>query len=588
MAALLDNDFLPTVLLIDDQFGASIADRRNLCLNFGLIDITGDDHQPEEIIDPVAKACFCRGQVVDGDLVHNDVLLVREAIKRGWPHRDGWRWSMVLLDIRFVSGKVNGDGIASGNPGDSEFGLVLLRDIRSHYPEVPVVMLSSRDRNKVILECREAGALDFIQRVGFLSGELTPKDVLRKKIHDHGLVVDNRRLDNEAYRIVGKSLKLLQTLRSARRAATGSGNILLLGETGTGKELLARYIHDISVRSGGVYKVYNPHGSSETLQEDALFGHEKGAFTGAYSARKGLFELAEGGTLFIDEIGDIPKSLQNKLLRPLENREVSRQGGNVEKIIDLQVVLGTNKDLRAFAEEGRFKIDLLNRINAYPVTLPPLRERKSDLPLLTNHLLKHLCYRNRARWPRTISPEAFEKLMNYHWPGNIRELRNVLEQVVKNNPDSELLVSDDIMMGEPFSLSTVNDAVLQKSCGIERFRKLLDVIAEFEFPADYDELEGWLPQIQSVLTEFFAKYVLAAVKTTVPNKPGVINRKVINLTGAVSCMEGRQLTTQQARDMVKRLLKWDEETKNTLVEKDLLLARIWEEALKRRKDPKKL
>jgi CheY-like chemotaxis protein len=269
---------LPKVLVIDDQFGRLIHDRRNLCLNFGLVDITGDDPSPEEVANPVAGAKFCSGQSIEGGNVINDTVMAVSAIQKGWPRRDGKFWALVLLDIRFVSGKIADSAETEGRAGDMDFGLRILDEIKKNYPDLPVVMLSSRERGEVIEECRNRGAADFIQRIGYSSEVKSPRDVLVEKLFQHGLLPDIRELKGEKGRIIGNSLPILLTLRSARRAATGKRNILILGETGTGKELLAEYIHHMSPKAQGPLVVYHP-GRAETLQEDELFGHVKGAFT---------------------------------------------------------------------------------------------------------------------------------------------------------------------------------------------------------------------------------------------------------------------------------------------------------------------
>lgn len=440
---------LPRILVIDDQFGSSIEDRRNLCLSFGLRDITGDDTTPENIEAPLAEARFTSAQKQVNGVITNDVQIALSAVGDGWPHKDGWRWSMVLLDIRFVSGRVDERGEIEGGAGDDDFGMRILEEIHKRYPDIPIVMLSSRERKKVLEECLRKGAKDFIQRTAYSPDTTPPKTVLGQKLFEHALLPDIRE-PSDGLKIVGNSLSILNILRSARTMATGRSNILLLGETGTGKELLARYIHDMSSNLAGPYVVFDASHTAETLHEDALFGHVKGAFTDAKDDKPGLFEMADGGTLFMDEIGDISYNLQAKLRRPLEERVVTRQGGKKGIRINTQVVLATNRDLYEDAQAGRFRSDLLNRINVSPITLPPLNERRDDIPLIAVALLEILCRKHSARWPRTITPDAMERLVNHDWSGsNVRGLRKVLEQAVLNSRDVELIVPSHIRFDHP-------------------------------------------------------------------------------------------------------------------------------------------
>lgn len=581
---------LPRVLILDDQFGNSIKDRRNLCINFGLKDITGDDSSPELIDDPIAEGVFCSSQMKEKGVIINDLQIAMAAIKGGWPHRDGWVWSMILLDIRFVSGKIGENGEPEGQDGDTNFGLRILEEINKYYPDTPVVILSSRERQEVIEECRKKGALDFIQRVGYSSDITSPRDVLKQKIFDHALMPDTRMLNDERLRMVGNSLSIFKALRSARRAATGKGNILVLGETGTGKELLARYVHDISQKSGGPYVVFHPFGRAETLQEDELFGHVRGAFTGATSDREGLFERAKGGTLFIDEIGDIPEGLQLKLLRPLENRIVKRQGGTKEIPVDFQVVLATNKNLEEYARTGRFKFDLLNRINAYPITIPPLRERKEDIPLVAERLLEILCKEHHARWPRRILPETMELLKNHDWPDNVRGLRNVLERAIKDNIDSELVVPSDIRFdtyaAEASSKERGEEIIKKEGSDLpDSIDELILKLLTFEFSKDYAKISAKLPALQEAVAKMLANYLLSAIEVTKRMKPGTPSDGEINLTGAASCMMGEQLKTPRAADLIKKLLQQDRTILEKLIHEHPALNKAYQEALRLR--PKK-
>lgn len=573
---------LPRILVIDDQFGRSIKDRRNLCLNFGLVDVTGDDKASEEIKQPIAEAIFATGQRIQNDSIVNDADSALMSVKTGWPDQSAKYWSLVLLDIRFASGKIGKDGEPDGWPGDMDYGLRILEAIKKEYQNLPVVMLSARDRREIIEECRAKGAIDFIQRISSSSEDKSPKEILAEKLFQHGLLPDTRSLNDEKQRIAGNSMPILLALRAARRGATGTGNLLVIGETGTGKELLARYIHDLSPKSGGKYNIFHAFGTAETLQEDELFGHVKGAFTGATSDKEGLFESTNGGTLFIDEIGDIPESVQLKLLRPLESRIVSRQGSHREIHLDVQVVLATNKNLGEYSQTGKFKSDLLNRINAYSIVVPPLRERKEDIPLIAEQLVKNLCKEHNARWPRKIQPQTLELLNNHSWPDNVRELRNVLERAIKENKDSELLVPSDIRFDvSSVGIGTTLSKEPQRTSSVDSIDDLIDVLQKFNFPQEYGKLQGKLPVLQNAIARMMANYLESALALTKKMKPGGPSEGEINPTGAASCMLGEQIKTPKAADLVKKLLTMSPEYAKSL-QKDSALKKAFDVSVRLR------
>ncbi len=575
---------IPKILVIDDQFGHNIKSRRDLCAMYGILDITGDDSLPEDVNKPLAKACFCSGQITSDSTVINDVEFTIRAVQQGWPMDDGSRWALILLDLCFVSGTLEGNGWATGQVGDEVFGLEILSRLKLIFPELPVVILSSREREEVIEDCRKSGAVDFIQRLSVLGGP-SPREILSKKIREYGLLEDK----NEV--VVGRSISLLKVLAEARRAATGGGNILILGESGTGKELLARYIHQQSPKAAGSYKVFHAFGTAENLQEDLLFGHIKGAFTGATKERSGLFEQASGGTLFIDEIGDISETLQNKLLRPIEMRQVSRQGSSQEISLSMQLVLATNKALDDYSTTGRFKFDLLNRIRAYTIKIPPLRERKDDIPILVDHLLEKLCKDYNSRWPRTVHFEAMEKLKSKTWEeGNVRELRNVLERVVKDNKDSEIVVARDIRFDNEARTPSSLQAKSVVSFSIDNGQPSpnlgwLNGIHEMSIEEDYAFLHGTWQPLQREIALLLARYLAASIKTTRIKRADGPPEGEINLTGAVSCLFGHQLSTVKAADFVKRILQFGENAGEEIIKENPVLSTALEQALRFR--PKK-
>jgi DNA-binding NtrC family response regulator len=319
-----------------------------------------------------------------------------------------------------------------------EDGLKLLRELRELEPALPVVMLTGHGTVEQAVRAIQLGAYDFM---------LKPPDL------DHlGVVLDraleHARLRQEVTRlresasgkleIVGSSEALRTALSRLERAAKASAStVLIQGETGSGKELLARYLHEKSARGAGPFVELNCSAIPEQLLESELYGHERGAFTDAKRFRKGLFELADHGTLFLDEIGEMAPQLQAKLLRVLEARTFRRVGGAVDITVDVRVVAATHRDLLKLVGEGRFREDLYFRLNVVPVTVPPLRERTADIAPLAEHFVARFC-RELGRPPARLHPGALERLEGYRWPGNVRELRNVIERVILLEADEEI------------------------------------------------------------------------------------------------------------------------------------------------------
>jgi transcriptional regulator with GAF, ATPase, and Fis domain len=229
--------------------------------------------------------------------------------------------------------------------------------------------------------------------------------------------------------IVGYGRRMREVMERVERVARSRATVLVRGESGTGKELIARALHDASPRSGHPYVAVNCAALPETLLESELFGHEKGAFTGAGAVQKGRFELANGGTLFLDEVGELSLPAQSKLLRALQERQIERVGGRRAMAVDVRIVAATNKDLEGAVARGEFRLDLFHRLSVVTVTLPPLRERREDVPALAEHFLAELAAENGRAAPR-LSPEAEEALVHFDWPGNVRQLRNALEQAL--------------------------------------------------------------------------------------------------------------------------------------------------------------
>jgi DNA-binding NtrC family response regulator len=299
-----------------------------------------------------------------------------------------------------------------------------------------------------------AGALDVLKKSA-AAAEI--RSVVERAISHGALAREVRRLRGEVEQarglgeVIGESALMRQLLAMIERVAASDATVLIVGESGTGKELLARTIHRIGPRSEGPFVAFDCSALAPTLLEAELFGHEKGAFTGANRARRGLFREAQGGTIFLDEIGDIDASVQNKLLRVLQEREIKPVGGDRPVAIDVRVEAATNKDLKALVARGQFREDLYWRLAVVPIQVPPLRERKEDIP----HLAAHILARRRgaaksfagseARYPTQITGKALARLESYRWPGNIRELENVLSRAAILC-DGEVIRSHDLDM----------------------------------------------------------------------------------------------------------------------------------------------
>jgi two-component system response regulator HydG len=313
-------------------------------------------------------------------------------------------------------------------PGTS--GLELLKAIKQLSADTEIVMMTAYGTVETAVQAMREGAYDFVEKP---LKRMTIIKSVRKAAERRSLVAENRSLRDEIKlltkrEIIGSSPPLRRVLDIATQAAPSSATVLVLGESGTGKELIARYIHEHSARARAPFIAVNCAAIPETILEAELFGHERGAFTGALSRREGRFAKASGGTLFLDEIGELSAAVQVKLLRVLQEGEYEPVGGDTVRA-DVRIVAATNKDLRAEVAAGRFREDLFYRLNVIAITAPPLRSRREDIPLLVDHFLGVYCAKNnrsRLEAPRDV----LQILTDYSWPGNVRELENVVERAV--------------------------------------------------------------------------------------------------------------------------------------------------------------
>ena len=355
-------------------------------------------------------------------LVVDDGKAALESIGRYSPH-------MAFLDIEMPGMK----------------GMEVLKEIRRRDKDLPVIMITAYGSIDLAVEAMKEGAFDFIPKpfkgahVAMVVHKALEQQKLKRNVAILGDEIDKR------YRLVaGKSEKMNAAIDAARKSAASSSTVLLLGESGVGKELFARAIHNWSERKDRPFVAINCVGLSKDLLESELFGYERGAFTGAQQRKKGKIELANSGTVFLDEIGDISEALQSRLLRFLQEREFERVGGTELIRVDVRIIAATNRNLQAAVKEGRFREDLYYRINVVPLALPPLRERKEDIPELARHFLMRFAGESKKNFTE-LSQHAMEKLVAYDWPGNVRELANVVERaIVLGQPPA--IQADDLPM----------------------------------------------------------------------------------------------------------------------------------------------
>ncbi len=306
-------------------------------------------------------------------------------------------------------------------------GMQVLKKAKELNEETEVIMMTAYATTQSAVQAMKSGATDYIIKP-FALEEL--KLLVDKIVEKQKLVALNLQLQEDLGRaildeFVGKSEKIKNVFELVNKVAKTDANVLLLGESGTGKELVARAIHQKSKRKTKPLITVNCAALTETLLESELFGHEKGAFTGAYAKKLGRFELADQGTIFLDEIGEISPIIQAKLLRVLEEKKFNRVGG-VETIqVDTRVIAATNKNLEEITKQGKFREDLYFRLNVFPIWIPPLRERREDIPLLLDYFLKKYNYQGHK-----LSKDVMEQFINYDWPGNVRELKNILERAI--------------------------------------------------------------------------------------------------------------------------------------------------------------
>jgi len=334
---------------------------------------------------------------------------------------------LVLCDIKMPDGN----------------GLDLLRKVKAESPKTPVIMITAHTSTADAIEAMKAGAVDYIAKPFNIEelGLIVDRALGEKQLHDENVYLKQELAGKYTFaNIIGKGSRMQEIFRTIERIARVSSTVLLTGESGTGKELIARAIHYTSIRKDRKFVSINCGALPEPLLESELFGHERGAFTGAVKDKRGLFTEADHGTLFLDEISETTMTMQVKLLRAIQERVIRKVGGNEEVTIDVRIIAATNKDLSELVAAAKFREDLFYRINVIPIVLPPLRSRVEDIAPLTQYFITQVC-KDQKIPEKKISTDAMRLLEAYPWPGNVRELENTLERTVALEPGPVITVS---------------------------------------------------------------------------------------------------------------------------------------------------
>ncbi len=319
-------------------------------------------------------------------------------------------------------------------------GLEVLKKIKEEYPSIPVIVISGHGTVEMAVRAIKLGAFDFLEKpLSYDRVIVTISNALRFRALEEENIRLRAKLSGRG--LSGKSRAIQKVRAEIERVAPTDATVLIMGESGVGKEVAARMIHELSLRRNGPFIEVNCAAIPEELIESELFGHERGAFTGATTSKRGKFDLAHGGTLFLDEIGDMSLSAQAKVLRVLQEKRYERLGGTKVIEVDVRVIAATNKNLDEEIRSGHFREDLYFRLNVVPITIPPLRERKEDIPILVEEIISELAF-NTGLGKKRLSDKVLEAFMDYSWPGNVRELKNLIERLVIMASGEEITIED--------------------------------------------------------------------------------------------------------------------------------------------------
>lgn len=581
---------LPRILIFDDVTGWDLDARRAMCKELALAD--GTDSQQATGKDKsgyIAEAVFHPAQTRSDNYVQNDVDAALRVLAQGWDNSGNWRWAMVLLDLQFAYGQVNDSPITIDNNWprhrDDQFGVKLLEAMAKRWPdsernertEVPVVALSSRPRADLESKLNKLGNLGYLERER--DSRPVPPQELRRQFADHlfsfGLVEDipmtkvelkgDLRLCQRTGKMIGKSLGFLNVLREARKAASVSGPCLILGATGSGKEGLARYIHDMSDRSSQPFIDVHCGAIPEGLIESELFGYapNSGIANAEKAGKPGKFELANRGTILLDEVGTMNGLVQVKLLRVLQEGVVARLSATKNTPIDVKVIAATNKNLDIEVRENRFQPDLLNRLEGFVITIPPLYDRKEDVKRLFDFFLEAETKKiDGAIWPKEVDSEVYQELLNRKWEkGNVRSLEALVKRLASDRRFSLHISATDIHRevkeegeGEdPKDISIILDKNGSTSIGAEsvdesmgfyeeiELERLFYIIKNIKVPQALSKIKGKLTALNSAYGSLVKRFLEIALEETKDD-----DNEIVPTTAVKKLLDRSDMTSVQA------------------------------------------
>lgn len=508
---------LPRILVIDDQYALDKAERQTFIDHASVIDAERQAGVHDSVL---AEAVFCSGQRCDGDVITNDYEVIRGATADETENSS--KWALVLLDVRFDSGRIDEIGLPKGQAGDDHFGEDVRKQLARDFPDLPVVMLSSKKQQ----ELRDRDT-PYLSKTG-----LTPQEFALCLLRYGRLSVDQKRVllglqtDIAAY-----SSHTLEVFREALAIADFAMPVLILGETGTGKEVLARYIHESSSRNDKPFVAVNVAAIPSELVEAELFGHEKGAFTGANQERPGRFLQAGGGTLFLDEIGDMPVATQAKVLRVLQNGEVLPVGGKKTLSVDVRIITATSRDLAAMQKTGDFREDLTRRISSATLIIPRLSERMEDIAPLARMFLEKYSMQS-SKEGITFAEESIAALKHHPYEGNVGELENIVQWLVSRKGNHSVISASDVQ--KALAGSFVSSAALPReridtlpfnSSKAEGLARLIEMIESFPVSKDDPLLHGGKPKIEKTIHILLQRMAGAAIERFRDPRNGNLNRQ---------------------------------------------------------------